>query len=738
MEEINLSLLIDTVKTCSSAGKRYCFILGAGASRASGIKTGAEMAKVWLEEMEKIEPKTLQKWIEKNNIDKSDPGLYYSKIYEQRFRLDPASGFIRLQNEMENAIPSPGYYYLAEIIDSTQNKLVITTNFDSLTEDSLYIYKNKNALVITHESLAKYIDALSNRPTVIKLHRDLLLQPKSGEADVRTLSEEWENSLKKIMDIYVPIVIGYGGNDGSLMGFLEKAALKDRIIYWCYKRDNPVNEEIKKLLEKYRGFLIPIDDFDDTMYLFGEHFEYKFSEKTIQEITNKRAEKLINKYKEWKNTRQQMLDDMEKLSDTERMTLDLFKSLSNKPAPERIMPEFEIRTTEEQKDAIKNNEIGDEYYFKNDFNKAIEYYTKAIELDPDTARYYSNRGASYHRLREYEKAIEDHSRAIELEPERARNYNNRGANYSWLKKHEKAIADQSKAIELDPNNARYYNNRGASYHRLKEYKKAIEDHSRAIELDPDNAGYYNNRGSSYHGLKEYKKAIEDHSRAIELDPNNAGYYDNRGANYNWLNEYKKALEDHSRAIELDPDNAGYYFNRASSYNWLNEYEKAIADLSKAIELKPDDAGYYFDLARILCKTGDFDNALINLNKAMSLDSSSAICYNVCGYLGLKKAKHDKVKCKADVLDNLNKAIDLSDDDSFALRFYRDRAEYYLYSNEPEKACDDLQKIITLTNMDGRAYFLMARYYEIKDNTQEYDHCIDMMKKCRYTPHSSDY
>ena len=104
MEEVTLDLLVDTIKTCSFAGKRYCFILGAGASRAAGIKTGAEMAKDWLEEMEKYEPKILQKWIEKNKIDISDPGLNYSKIYEQRFRLDPTSGFIRLQNEMEKKI----------------------------------------------------------------------------------------------------------------------------------------------------------------------------------------------------------------------------------------------------------------------------------------------------------------------------------------------------------------------------------------------------------------------------------------------------------------------------------------------------------------------------------------------------------------------------------------------------------------------------------------------------------
>jgi tetratricopeptide (TPR) repeat protein len=638
MEEVTLRSLIDTVTACSSAGKRYCFILGAGASRASGIKTGAEMAKEWLDEMEKNEPKILQEWIEKNDIDIKDPSSYYSKIYEQRFRLDPASGFIRLQNEMEKAIPSPGYYYLAEIIDSTQNKLVITTNFDSLTEDSLFIYKDKNALVITHESLAKYIDALAKRPTVIKLHRDLLLQPKSGEADVNILSEEWKSSLQKIMDIYVPIIIGYGGNDGSLMGFLEKTASKEKIIYWCYKRDNPVNERIKKLLEQYRGFLIPIDDFDDTMYNIGEHFGYKISEEIIRKVTSEYAEKLINKYNEWRKNKRESF--------------------------------FEKRTAKEQENAIYYNETGDEYYFKNDYSKAIEYYTQAIELEA--------------------------------------------------------------------NNARYYNNRGVSYQELKAYKKAIADQSKAIELEPNNALYNNNRGITYQWLNEYEKSIADISKAIELEPNNARYYNNRGINYQWLNEYEKSIADISKAIELEPYNARYYNSRGVSYRWLNEYEKSVMDQSKAIELEPDNTKYYLSLARILCRTSDFDNAHINLNKAMFMDNNQANCYNVRGFIGMKKAKQDKVKCKSDVLDDLNKAIELNDDNSLANRFYRDRAEYYLYSNEPDKAHNDLQKAVALNDMDGLSYFLMARYYEIKGNTQEYDRCMAKMKECRYFPDSSDF
>ena len=41
-------------------------------------------------------------------------------------------------------------------------------------------------------------------------------------------------------------------------------------------------------------------------------------------------------------------------------------------------------------------------------------YNRAIELDPDLAEAYSNRGHTYHDLGDYEQAIADYNRAIEL------------------------------------------------------------------------------------------------------------------------------------------------------------------------------------------------------------------------------------------------------------------------------------------------------------------------------------
>jgi len=48
---------------------------------------------------------------------------------------------------------------------------------------------------------------------------------------------------------------------------------------------------------------------------------------------------------------------------------------------------------------------------------AIKIYDKAIELNPNFAEAYYNRGNAYSDLKQYERAIEDYNKAIELNPE---------------------------------------------------------------------------------------------------------------------------------------------------------------------------------------------------------------------------------------------------------------------------------------------------------------------------------
>lgn len=53
---------------------------------------------------------------------------------------------------------------------------------------------------------------------------------------------------------------------------------------------------------------------------------------------------------------------------------------------------------------------------KGKHKKAIDFYTKAMELRPNIADNYQNRGLAYYRMGDKEKAIADYKKALELEP----------------------------------------------------------------------------------------------------------------------------------------------------------------------------------------------------------------------------------------------------------------------------------------------------------------------------------
>jgi tetratricopeptide (TPR) repeat protein len=70
------------------------------------------------------------------------------------------------------------------------------------------------------------------------------------------------------------------------------------------------------------------------------------------------------------------------------------------------------------------------YQWKRDYDKAIEYFTKAINLKPDYASFYYRRGEAYYKKGDYDKAIEDFTKAINLEHDNEYSYYG-GAVYAY-------------------------------------------------------------------------------------------------------------------------------------------------------------------------------------------------------------------------------------------------------------------------------------------------------------------
>jgi len=150
---------------------------------------------------------------------------------------------------------------------------------------------------------------------------------------------------------------------------------------------------------------------------------------------------------------------------------------------------------------------------KNEPDKSLADFNKAIELDPKaTLAYYHRANLAYGR-QEYDKALEDYNTVIGNDPEFDWAYHVRGWIYYRRRDYDKALADYEKAIHLVPTETVLYRDRGNIALMRKQYDQAVADFSKSIELDPKYPPPRLQRSRAWMAQKEYGKALADYKKA---------------------------------------------------------------------------------------------------------------------------------------------------------------------------------------------------------------------------------
>ncbi|MCI8891856.1 MAG: tetratricopeptide repeat protein [Eubacterium sp.] len=450
--QLSLKAFIYTFLSAGKNNRRYCFILGSGASREAGILTGVEMAKQWAGKLkEKYEENELKELMRKLEIDSIEPNSKnYFGIYDLLYHDDYQEGYAYFERELEKGTPSLGHYALAKILAGERHNLVITTNFDSLVEDALFIYTRKHPLVIGHESLTEFMNLNINRPVVAKIHRSLYFHPFNRQTETNDLAAGWKEILESLFMVYTPVVIGYAGGDQSLMQFLNDKKVKLNGLYWCYWSKEEPSQEIKDLVAEKNGCLIPIEGFDQMMFMISRKLGFDNPEEEIRQVTEERIEKYNKQYREFET---RMRDEADKESVVKDTIHDTIKEIDSY---NKILLQWAEIRLEKEESAENYNYRGNIYVGLDMYDKAIADYTKALEKNPECAEAYYNRGNAYAEKGENDKAIADYTKFIEKKPEYAQAYYNRG--YAHVKKgeYDKAIADYTKAVEKNPESAEAY------------------------------------------------------------------------------------------------------------------------------------------------------------------------------------------------------------------------------------------------------------------------------------------
>lgn len=102
--------------------------------------------------------------------------------------------------------------------------------------------------------------------------------------------------------------------------------------------------------------------------------------------------------------------------------------------------------------AVREKDKGNECYKAKEFKEAVEFYSKAFEMDPSSCVYLTNRAMANLKLKNWDLAEKDCTQAIEIDPKNAKAWWRRGQARDGKILYEQAISDFDEALKLDPKN----------------------------------------------------------------------------------------------------------------------------------------------------------------------------------------------------------------------------------------------------------------------------------------------
>ena len=225
--------------------------------------------------------------------------------------------------------------------------------------------------------------------------------------------------------------------------------------------------------------------------------------------------------------------------------------------------------------AVQYFRDGLSFLSKDDCEKALPYFEKAVESDNNYAEAWAQTGFCREKLGRHAEAIEASRKAVNLRPS-AESYFNLGLAHYYLKQYREAAENYRNAIKLDPFNAADAHYAvGLVYRDWGRTDDEIQAYKQAIKLKPDYVSAYERLGSRYLRSKKYPEAIEVYKQLTSLKPGDANPPNNMGEAYYEMGLTSDAVEAFKQAIRLKPDFGKAYYNLGRAFIAMKNRDAAV-------------------------------------------------------------------------------------------------------------------------------------------------------------------
>lgn len=307
MRTIDTSTFVNSFKI--KPNKSMSFLLGAGASVSSNIPSGGQM--VW--DLKRnlycaarnirtnvygdLSKESVQKEIQAYfDGQEGYPKLWstqeYSFYFEKCYPLRRDREYY-IQDKVRDAKPALGYLCMGELIINGKIDLVSTTNFDDLVQAGIHAINSGFSVKTISSAVSNSVgfSLYEGFPNIIKLHGDYLFDKlKNTELELQELEYKIAEIWKAAIRENGLIIVGYAGNDNSVMTVLETLVEAGEIkkgIYWCKPKGTELSLRASNFMDKAcrkneQSAVVEIDDFDSLMH--GLYLSMNLENSSIDEL----------------------------------------------------------------------------------------------------------------------------------------------------------------------------------------------------------------------------------------------------------------------------------------------------------------------------------------------------------------------------------------------------------------------------------------------------------------------
>ena len=415
---------------------------------------------------------------------------------------------------------------------------------------------------------------------------------------------------------------------------------------------------------------------------------------------------------------------------------------------------------------LRGREADEKFYY----HEAIQFFEKAIELDPTfsmafyclarvyrnsaeiraaaealmKAKAYSQKASDKERL--YIEA--DYSNAIEKDPQKQlrilkdivrkfprekRGHYELGRHYQDRKKlFDQAIEEYHKALDLDPEYGDAMNNLAYTYSEMGDFEKAIEYFELYASVFPSDANPIDSMGEVYLRMGKLDEAEAKYKEALEVKPDFFQAYTSLGYIYALKENYAEAFKCIDKEINIAqiPSMKIYgYFSRGFYHFWLGSLEQSLSEFRKASNLAIETRNewirawieylkgfVYYEMTEFELSGQSFQSwfdFFLGYEPQYESDNTASHCFNL-GLVDLRQGRIDSAKSRLGKMKSLLPEIDPTNKNE--LEFFYDilQGEVYLAEGSVDQAIAVMEKASPLGRPPLIQYILFYNMPAMKD------------------------